>query len=234
MSNKRAFNDVELIQRIIDKRVRDFVHTSFPAKITRINSNNTVDVLPLVSTLRPDGSNLPYQELFDVRMQTYACQLGDVFISLPIKVNDLVWVMVSERDVSKLMATDGKITQLSTTQVTHDLSDCFCIPAFFPDGLAKEFDKDALVIANKTSTIRVTDSGIEITTDNASIRASELSIDADNMVVNATLQVNGDTSFNGSVEASGGTFKHNNINVGSDHKHIGVQTGSGTSGVPLS
>jgi phage baseplate assembly protein gpV len=230
MSNQ---SEIELLKRLIDRRIRDFVHTSFPAKITRINSNNTVDVLPLISTLRPDGSNLPYQEIFDVRMQTYACQLGDVFISLPIRVNDLVWVMVSERDVSKLMTTDGSITQQSTTQATHDLSDCFCIPAFFPDGLTKEFDKDALVVANKSSTIRITDGGIEITTDNASIRASELSIDADNMVVNATLQVNGDSSFNGSVGASGGTFKHNNIDIGSTHKHAGVQTGSGVSGVPV-
>jgi phage baseplate assembly protein gpV len=222
----------DILDLHFDKRLRDFVHTSFPAKITRINSNNTVDVLPLISTLRPDGSNLPYQEIFDVRMQTYACQLGDVFVSLPIRENDPVWVMVSERDVSKLMTTDGSITQQSTTQATHDLSDCFCIPAFFPDGLAKEFDKDALVIANKSSTIRVTDNGIEITTDNASIRASELSIDADNIVVNATLQVNGDSSFNGSVEASGGTFKHNGKDVGSTHKHIGVRSGTDVSGIP--
>jgi hypothetical protein len=63
------------------------------------------------------------------------------------------------------MTTDGKITQLSTTQATHDLSDCFCIPAFFPDGLAKEFDKDALVITNKNSVIRITDQEIQISSE---------------------------------------------------------------------
>jgi hypothetical protein len=173
MLNNRGFNDVELLQKLFDKRIRDFVHTSFPAKITRINSNNTVDVLPLISTLRPDGSNIPYQEIFDVRMQTYACQLGDVFVSLPIHENDPVWVMVSERDVSKLMTTDGSITQQSTTQATHDLSDCFCIPAFFPDGLAKEFDKDALVIANSDTKIVVRKGSIKVegnlsTTENLS------------------------------------------------------------------
>lgn len=232
MINRQSLTDVELLQLLIDKRARDFFHTSFPAKITKVNDNNTVDVLPLVATMLGDNSIKPYQEIFDVRMQTYACQLGDVFVSLPIRVNDLVWVMVSERDISSLMETDGSITVAPNTKQTHDLSDCFAIPAFFPDKLTKQFDKDALVIANKTSTIRVTESGVEITTENVAIKASEVSIDASNMVVNATLQVNGNTSINGSLEASGSTFTHNGKNVGSTHTHGGVDTGSGTSGVP--
>ena len=215
----------DILDLHFDKRLRDFVHTSFPAKITRVVNSNVVDVQPLVSTLRPDGSNKPYTELYDVRMQTYACQTGDVFISLPIKVGDLVWVMVSERDVANLMASDGSKPLNSTTQRTHDLSDCFAIPAFFPDGKLKEYDTNNLVIGNQNTKIVVKSDGIEITT-------SEASITADNLVVNASLQVNGNTSLNGSVEATGDTFKHNNVNVGSTHTHIGVQTGSGTSGVP--
>ena len=215
----------DLLDLHFDKRARDFIHTSFPAKITRIVNSHVVDVQPLVTTLRPDGSVKPYPELFDVRMQTYACQLGDVFISLPIKVGDLVWVMVSERDVAKLMTTDGKDASASTTERTHDLSDCFCIPAFFPDGLAKDYDPDNLVIGNKNTKIIVKADGIEITT-------TEASITADNLTVNANLRVNGQTSLNGSVEATGTTFTHNNINVGSMHTHIGVTTGSGTSGTP--
>lgn len=173
MSNSSTLTDVDIIKMLFDKRARDFIHTSFPAKITRINDNNTVDVLPLVATMLGDNSIKPYQEIFDVRMQTYACQLGDVFISLPIRVNDLVWVMVSERDVSSLMETDGSITVAPNTKQTHDLSDCFAIPAFFPDKLAKQFDKDALVIANKDTKIIVRKGSIKVegslsTTENLS------------------------------------------------------------------
>jgi len=173
MMNTQHLTQVELIQLLIDKRARDFIHTSFPAKITRINDNNTVDVLPLVATMLGDNSIKPYQEIFDVRMQTYACQLGDVFISLPIRVNDLVWVMVSERDTSSLMETDGSITVAPNTKQTHDLSDCFAIPAFFPDKLTKQFDKDALVIANHETKIVVRKGGIKVegslaTTENLS------------------------------------------------------------------
>jgi phage baseplate assembly protein gpV len=223
--NVNNLSDKDILDLHFDKRLRDFVHTSFPAKITRVINSALVDVQPLITTLRPDNSVQPYPELFDVRMQTYACQLGDVYISLPTKVGDLVWVMASERDTSLLMASDASKAQPSTTQRTHDLSDCFCIPAFFPDGLAKEYDPDNLVIGNKNTMIIVKADGIEITT-------SEASITADNLTVNANLQVNGNTSLNGSVEATGDTFTHNNVNVGSTHTHLGVQTGSGTSGTP--
>jgi hypothetical protein len=223
--NVNNLSDKDILDLHFDKRLRDFVHTSFPAKITRVINSALVDVQPLITTLRPDNSVQPYPELFDVRMQTHACQLGDVYISLPIKVGDLVWVMVSERDTSLLMQSDASKAQPSTTQRTHDLSDCFCIPAFFPDGNIKEYDTDNLVIGNNNTTIVVKADGIEITT-------TEASITADNLTVNANLQVNGNTSLNGSVEAIGDTFTHNNINVGSTHTHIGVTTGSGVSGIP--
>lgn len=221
----------DLMDLHFDRRARDFLHTSFPAIVTRVNSNNTVDVQPLVSTLRPDGSNYPYGELFDVRMHTYGID-GDIFISIPIKVGMNVWVFVSERDIANVMKSDGTKPLNSTTQRTHDLSDCFCIPTFYPDKKAKEFDKEAIVIANGNTSITIKDGEVIINTDNASINASEVSITADNMVINATLHVDGDFSVNGSVEATGDTFTHNNINIGSTHTHTGVTTGGGTSGTP--
>jgi len=64
------------------------------------------------------------------------------------------------------------------------------------------------------------------------ITTTQASITADKLVVNADLQVNGNTSLNGSMEATGTTFKHNNINVGSTHTHIGVTSGVAISGIP--
>ena len=160
-----------------DIRSRDFLHTSFPAKITRVVNSNVVDVLPLVTTKRPDGSVQPYPELFDVRLHTYACQRGGVYISLPIKIGDLVWVLVSERDTSKLMASDASKAQPSITQQTHDLSDCFAIPAFFPDGNLQNYDPDNLVIGNNDTRVVVKPSEINVetlsTTFNGSISVQE-------------------------------------------------------------
>lgn len=185
--NVHNMSQKDILDLHFDKRVRDFLHTSFPAKITRVVNSNVVDVQPLITTLRPDGSVKEYPELFDVRMQTYACQLGDVFISLPIKVGDLVWVMVSERDVANLMVSDGSSPKQATTQRTHDLSDCFAIPAFFPDGKLKEFDPDNLVIANQNTKMV--------------IKPSEINVDTLSSTFSGTVQVEGEISSQVSVDA---------------------------------
>lgn len=40
----------------------------------------------------------------------------------------------------------------------------------------------------------------------------------------------GTASLKGNVAVSGGSLTHNGKNIGEDHKHNAVQTGSGTSG----
>lgn len=42
-----------------------------------------------------------------------------------------------------------------------------------------------------------------------------------------------DIEAQGNFSASGGTFTHNGVNVGSDHTHSDVQPGTGTSGPPV-
>lgn len=157
-------SDKDILDLHFDLRARDSLHTSFPAKITRVVNSNVVDVQPLVTTLRRDGTVFKYPELFDVRIHTYSCQLGDVFISLPIKVGDLVWVFVSERDTSLLMQSDATSAKNSTTTTTHDLSDCFCIPAFFPDVNLQQYDPDNLVIGNKDTRMVIKPSEINVET----------------------------------------------------------------------
>lgn len=157
-----------------DKRARDFIHTSFPAKITRVVNSGVVDVKPQIATLRPDGSVWEFPELFDVRIMTYSCNAGDVYISLPYKVGDNVWVNVSERDVALLMATD-KVVASSTS--THDLSDCFCFPAYFTNSNIPEYSSEHLVIGNKSTTITVTENSIAIKSDSeVSITSPKISL----------------------------------------------------------
>jgi hypothetical protein len=156
----------DLMDAHFDKRLRDFVHTSFPAVITRIVRSGVVDIQPLVSTRRPTGQIIPYPEIPEVRIQHISVNAGGVFISLPYKVGDKVWAIVSERDVASLMSL-GTV-DISTT-VTHDLSDCFCIPSFITDADAVETDPDNLVIANKTSKIVMKEDGIYISAATVSI-----------------------------------------------------------------
>lgn len=182
--NNKSWRDV--MDHVFDLRARDFLHTSFPAIITRVVNSNLVDVQPLVTTMRQDGSVQPYPELFDVRMQTYATN-GECFVSVPTKVGQRVWVFVSERDVAKLMTTDGNTAQDSTTQRTHDLSDCFCIPSFFPDGNLKQFSQEDVVIRNTDTEI--------------AIKPSEINVQASLSTFNGKVSITDEMASETSVEA---------------------------------
>ena len=202
-----------------DKRVRDSIHTSFPAEITRIVNSAVVDVKPLVATLRPDGQAYAYCELFDVRIQTYAAKAGDVFISLPFKVGDRVWVFVSERDTHPLMSLD-KV--MASTQATHDLSDCFCIPMFFTNKKVPQYSNEHLVIGNKDTQIIVKSDEIVINTSNVVINAD--------VTINGELEVAGATTLKSSLDVSG-SIKHQGVDIGNTHKHTLVTAGTADSGI---
>ena len=178
----------DLMDAHFDKRLRDFVHTSFPAVITRIVRAGVVDIQPLVSTRRPTGQIIPYPEIPEVRIQHISVNAGGVFISLPYKVGDKVWAIVSERDVASLMSL-GTV-DISTT-VTHDLSDCFCIPSFVTDADGLETDPDNIVIANKSTKIVVREDGVYIDTQEYQLNASSATIDAPNTKVMGKVGFNG-------------------------------------------
>ena len=178
----------DLMDAHFDKRLRDFVHTSFPAVITRIARAGVVDIQPLISTRRPTGQIIPYPEIPEVRIQHISVNAGGVFISLPYKVGDKVWAIVSERDVSTLMS----LNQVSTsTTSTHDLSDCFCIPSFATDTDGLETDPDNIVIANQNTKIVVKEDGVYIDTQEYHLNASTATIDS------PTTKVMGKVGFNG-------------------------------------
>ena len=203
-----------------DKRARDFIHTSFPAKITRIVNSGVVDVKPQIATLRPDGSVWEFPELFDVRIMTYSCNVGDVYISLPYKVGDNVWVNVSERDVALLMTNNQVV---ASSQSTHDLSDCFCFPAYFTDTKIPEYSSEHLVIGNKSTTITVKEEGIVINTSSFELNADKATFNCP-VTMSQSLSVSGNTSLSGDI-------KHKDVDIGKDHKHTLVQVGTGDSGI---
>lgn len=199
-SKTKGMKDV--VDDHFDKRVRDFIHTSFPAEVTRVVNSATVDVKPLVATRRPDGSVIPYPELYDVRIQTYGVD-GSTFISLPIRVGMKVWVFVSERDTSSLMTLE----RISTvTSATHDLSDCFCIPQFFTNKNIPEFSTEDIVIGNVNTTINVKSSSIEINTSSISTNANVLAegnIVSQGSIEASELIVNGQSGIDAEIVVSG-------------------------------
>lgn len=180
-SNNKGWKDI--LDAHFDKRARDFIHTSFPATVIRVVNAGVVDVQPVVSTKRPDGTVIPYGELFDVRIHSYGVS-SDVGIKLPIKVGMKVWVFVSERDTVDYMQSEQIV---SSTTATHDLSDCFCIPQFFTDQDIPELNTEDIIIQNKSSTI--------------SIKPSSVVIEASSIEAVGEVWVEGNVNVQGYLEA---------------------------------
>ena len=182
----------DIMDAHFDKRLRDFVHTTFPAEITRVVKAGVVDVQPLISTMRPDGQIIPYPELFDVRVQYMAVSGGGVKITLPYNVGDKVWCFVSERDTANLMS-NGIVSP--DTTITHDLSDCFCVPSFVLDTESVDYDPDNIVIQHNDSKITVKQDGVYIDTQESIITASDAAIAADNIELRGKVGFNGKTAI---------------------------------------
>lgn len=107
----------------------------------------------------------------------------------------------------------------------------------YEDGTVIEYNKEShtlLIDGSKSS------GNIVIKCDTAVIEAKKsITFDTPETICNGNLLVSkslsmgtggGTASLKGNVAVSGGSLTHNGKNIGEDHKHNAVQTGSGTSG----
>lgn len=111
----------------------------------------------------------------------------------------------------------------------------------YPDGSVVEYDS-----ASNTLTVTVAGSGNVVINCKVATVNAETSVTLNTPETNCTgnLVVDGAITYgqgmtgtggaviNGDFAAQGGAFTHNSKNVGSDHTHLGVQPGGGTTGAP--
>ena len=94
--------------------------------------------------------------------------------------------------------------------------------AVFADGTRVEYDSEA----NRLQ-IDVAGTGlVVINCKQATVSADSVTLDAPETSCTGNLTVDGNAKFNGD------TVEHSGTNIGKDHTHSGVQTGSGTTGPP--
>lgn len=93
----------------------------------------------------------------------------------------------------------------------------------FRDGSSVEYD-----LASKTMRTAVGDALIVMSEGAIALSAGGTTLTIDSDGVTTSGKIIGQAG----LEISGEPFVHNGKDVGAEHRHIGVQTGSGTSGVP--
>lgn len=150
-------------------------------------------------------------------------------LTFPLVPGDEVLVIFASRCIDNWWAQGGVQTQAELRM--HDLSDGFCLPRPMsrPAALAEapvSMDAAELRNADGTTKVRLMNTGdIEAVTPGAfRVEAESADITATSIGLNAPA-----IALNGNVEITG-TLRVNGIDLGEDHTHSGVITGSDSTG----
>lgn len=176
MINDAAYNEelsgftaklVESVKKAIEKCI--------PCEVTEINAERTkVSIKPLIKILGRDGSETPREEIKGLTV--FNAGAGGMLISFQISVGDLGWIEASDRDISLFLQsyTDSK----PATGRKHSFSDARFIPDIMRNFTIAAEDSAALVIQNKTGSVKIAldQSEIRIKNDSASIVVSGSSV----------------------------------------------------------
>lgn len=200
------------------------------------NIYGTVDLQPLIKRIDIDGNALSMPLIYNVpflRIQG----TGNSAIILNPKVGDIGLAVVSDRDITSVVATKEESNPSSNRQ--NSLADSVYI--------------GGILNQSPVQFIEFTDNAINITSpNNLNLTAKTVNIKADNITVTGKTAINGETNITGNLTVSG-NITGANVSAGGDvsdsagklsdlrsnynsHKHqvSGIETGSDSvvSGTP--
>lgn len=215
----------EAIKTNVKNYIRGNVYTAIPATITNVASFEgklLVDAIPAVSRRFDDGTVMAPPEIASIPVVFPAG--GGAILTFPLKVGNSVLLIFSMRSIDEWLASTGG-TATPNSSRHHTITDAIAIPSIFPTGDTPGANPDDVELVFGDATIRVSeDTSIDVENSSGYMRLG----------ANGTINLNGVTiSPDGTVvvptkltspliEVDGKELK--------DHKHSGVQTGSGVSG----
>lgn len=237
------------------------IHTAIPCVIVAIRDNLSsamVDIQPTVNQKFEDGTVEERPPIYGVPVAFPVSSTAG--FTFPLKVGDTGIAIFSMRSIEAWKAGNGR-PSTPANRGKMDKSDAMFVPGIQPGGMSannpashvlQHNTQDAVIYQNLGGTeaeVRLkADGSIEITTTNrpvivncstATVTATEqINLNTPQMNVNAINTTwMGNMTFTGNISHSGnytgnGVQTFNGI-IFSGHKHTGVTTGNGTSGIPV-
>lgn len=176
---------------------------------------NVVTVRPDISVVGMGGSVTPRAQV--ARVPALSLGAGGFTIRFPIQPGDRGWIEASDRDISLYIQAQSGPVRPNTNRV-HSFSDGRFIPDTFADAVISGEDMSAV-------TLQSFDGSVKIALDPEGVR-----IDAPLVTIDSPVVFKQTTRFEGRMTGIDG-MTVNDIPY-ETHRHIGVDTGPGTSGVP--
>lgn len=182
------------------KQLTRKMHTALPVQIIAVYPGDItgfVDVKPMVDQINGNGDPTPHGTIY--RIPYFRSQGGSNAIILDPAVGDIGLHVVASRDVSNVKEQRKATTPGSRR--SHNLADGFYFGGF-RNSLASQYIKfgtDGITIVSPTA--------VTLQAPKVTITTPELKIDSANVKIN------------------GASLTHNDINIGSTHRHPDAQGG---------
>ncbi|MEQ5125807.1 Gp138 family membrane-puncturing spike protein [Providencia alcalifaciens] len=188
------------------------------------NSNRAV-IKPLVMMVSTEGQKIGRAAVPNIPVFRFGG--GGFFIRMPIKPGDFGWLKANDRDVSLIFQRGGLEDEPNTARL-HTFSDAMFYPDTLKGWLIDGKNADALVIQSIDGSVCLSLHEGKAVLDSPILEANVLET-----TFNGNVTINGNHAVNGNSDSNGGTMKHNGKNIGSTHKHSGIQRGESNSGEPI-
>lgn len=137
------------------------LHVSLPAKIIKIDKNEqSADIQLLIKKQYVlNDENVDWSVIPRVPIHIPSSNDGNSFVSLPLKANDLGFVIVFDRSIDNWLSGDGSST-IPDDPRNHDFSDCVFVPGLrtFSKPLSG-ISSDSIILKNNNSEIEILKNG---------------------------------------------------------------------------
>ena len=213
--------------------------TAMPARVVSVQdlAEQRVDVQLLVDRVTPEDTTNPHPVVLNVPLMFPGSK--SAMFSFPVDVGDTVLCVFSQRSIERFKLgseTNHRPSRLSK----YSRDDAIAIPGLYsfpsarnnPDLRNLSHDTGDTVVTGNIGTSSECEVRFKPTGDVIINSPSQVTVNANTAEVNADSTINGDLTVNGNVAFNGTSVQHNGTNIGDDHTHSGVTTGSGNTGTP--
>lgn len=166
------------------------------------DANNRAVIKPLVMVGTTDNRKVSRAQVPNIPVYRFGG--GGFFMRFPIKAGDFGWLKANDRDISLVFQRGGLEDWPNTTRM-HKFSDAMFFPDTFKEWVINGANVDAAVWQSMGGDVAIamSDASLKLSIGGVSIELTAAGVN---------------------IISPPGTLRHNGINVGDTHQHIGSPT----------
>lgn len=207
--NPADANTLSGLNNMLQNKISMSIDCAIPGIVQSYDrTTNRAVVKPAITGVASQGQKVSKEPLINIPV--FCMSGGGIVMSFPVKQGDTGWLVANDRNIS--IFKQNLEESAPNDYRKHHFLDAFFLPDKINDINYSQDDNGAFVIQTLTGTTKIT------------LKEGVITLTSPSVVIN------GDTTINGTLTVSTETIT-NGIAF-TTHVHGGVQTGSGSTGVP--